>query len=109
MSHRPPPVTPPAQSITEALRGSAPLARLRDALRDSNARFEAIRPALPGLLAKHVKPGQVDAEGWSLLAANGSVAAKLRQLAPRFEDLLREAGWSMTTVRIKVANDSPMR
>ena len=109
MGQRPPPVTPPAQSITEALRGSAPLARLRDALRDSNARFEAIRPALPGLLSTHVKPGPVDAEGWSLLAANGSVAAKLRQLTPRFEDLLREAGWTMATVRIKIVGDRPLR
>ena len=46
-------------------------------MRDSNARFETIRPALPSLLAAHVKPGPVDPEGWSLLAANGSVAAKL--------------------------------
>ena len=109
MSQKPPPVTPNAQSITEALRGSAPLARLRDAMRDSNARFETIRPALPGLLAAHVKPGPVDADGWSLLATNGSVAAKLRQLTPRFEDLLREAGWTTTTVRIKVASERPLR
>jgi hypothetical protein len=54
MSPKPQPVTPNPQSITEALQGSAPLARLRDAVRDSNARFEAIRPALPGLLAGHV-------------------------------------------------------
>lgn len=102
---RPPPVTPNAQSIADALRGSAPLTRLREALRDSSARFEAIRPALPGALAAHVRPGPIDAEGWSLLAANGSVAAKLRQLKPRLEDLLREAGWAMCTVRIKVSND----
>jgi len=109
VSQKPPPITPNAQSITEALRGSAPLARLRDAMRDSNARFQTIRPALPGLLADHVKPGPVDLEGWSLLAANGSVAAKLKQLTPRFEELLREAGWSATTVRIKVVSESPVR
>jgi len=109
VSQKPPPVTPNAQSITEALRGSAPLARLRDAMRDSNARFQTIRPALPRLLAGHVKPGPVDLEGWSLLAANGSVAAKLRQLTPRFEELLREAGWSATTVRIKVISEPPVR
>jgi hypothetical protein len=56
-----------------------------------------------------VKPGPVDLEGWSLLAANGSVAAKLKQLTPRFEELLREAGWSATTVRIKVVSESPVR
>ena len=103
---KPPPVTPNAQSIADALRGSAPLTRLRDALRDSNARFEVIRPALPGALAAQVRAGPVDAEGWSLLAANGSVAAKLRQLKPRLEDLLKDAGWTMTTVRIKVSSES---
>ena len=109
MNTKPGPITPNALSIEEALRGSAPLAGLRDALRESNARFEAIRPALPGSLAAHVKPGPVDAEGWSLLAANGSVAAKLRQMAPRFEILLREAGWTRTTVRIKVVTERPVR
>jgi hypothetical protein len=109
MSAKPTPITPNALSIAEALRASAPLASLRDALRESNARFQAIKPALPGALAAHVKPGPVDAEGWSLLAANGSVAAKLRQLTPRFEILLREAGWNMTAVRIKIASAGPVR
>ena len=100
--HRP---TPNALSISDALHGSVPLARLREALRDSNARFEAVRPAIPRPLLAHVKPGPVDAEGWSLLAANASVAAKLRQLGPRFEDLLRDGGWTLCAVRIKVLAD----
>jgi hypothetical protein len=99
-------MTPSAQSIADALHGSAPLTRLREALRDSNARFDVIRPALPGALAAHVRAGPVDAEGWSLLAANGSVAAKLRQMKPRLEVLLKDAGWTMTTVRIKVSSES---
>ena len=37
-----------------------------------------VRPLLPAALARHVRPGPVDAEGWSLLAANAGVAAKLR-------------------------------
>ena len=109
MRTKPSPITPNALSIDEALRGSAPLASLRNALRESNARFDAIKAALPGALAAHVKPGPVDADGWSLLAANGSVAAKLRQLLPRFEILLREAGWTTTTVRVKVAGAGPVR
>jgi hypothetical protein len=96
--------TPNALSITDALQGSVPLVRLREALRDSNARFEAVRPAIPRLLLPHVKPGPVDAEGWSLLAANPAVAAKLRHLGPRLEDLLREGGWSVCAVRIKVTS-----
>jgi hypothetical protein len=109
MSAKPSPITPDALSIAEALRGSAPLASLRDALRESSARFDAIKPALPGALAAHVKAGPVDADGWSLLAANGSVAAKLRQLTPRFEILLRAAGWTATTVRIKITGAGPAR
>jgi hypothetical protein len=102
MPSRPTPATPGALKIGAALDGSEPLARLRDALRDSNARFEAVRPLLPPALVAHVRPGPVDAKGWSLLAANAGVAAKLRHLRPLLEDELRAAGWLAPTVRIKV-------
>ena len=102
-SSRPPPVTPDALRIEQALRQSEPLARLQSLMRDSNARFDAIRPGLPAGLAPHVKPGPVDDTGWSLLAANASVAAKLRQLVPHLETLLRESGWTVCAVRIKVS------
>ena len=101
-SPRPPPVTPAALPLEQALRQSAPLARLQLLMRDSVARYEAVAPALPTALARHVKPGPVDETGWSLLAANASVAAKLRQLQPRLEDLLRERGWQVCTIRVKV-------
>ena len=101
-SLRPPPVTPDALGLAEALRRSAPLARLQLLIRDSNARFEAIRASLPPALAPHIKPGPVDDAGWSLLAANASVAAKLRQLQPRLEDVLRERGWQTCAIRVKV-------
>ena len=101
-SSRPPPVTPDALRIEQALRQSEPLVRLQSLMRDSNARFDAIRPGLPAARAPHVKPGPVDETGWSLLAANASVAAKLRQLQPRLEDLLRERGWKVSAIRVKV-------
>ncbi|MEQ1686672.1 MAG: DciA family protein [Burkholderiaceae bacterium] len=99
---KPTPVTPNALRIEEALQRSAPLARLAQLMQDSNARFSAIRPCLPAALAPHVKPGPVDETGWSLLAANASVAAKLRQLQPRLEEVLRERGWQVNAVRVKV-------
>jgi hypothetical protein len=99
---KPPPVTPNALRIREVLDHSAPLVRLQQLMRDSNARFDAIRPSLPAALAAHVKPGPVDDEGWSLLAANASVAAKLRQLQPRLEDALQAHGWQVTAIRVKV-------
>ena len=88
--------------LQQALQRSEPLARLSLLMRESNARFDAIRPSLPAVLAPHVKPGPVDDAGWSLLAANASVAAKLRQLQPRLEAALQEAGWPVSAIRIKV-------
>jgi hypothetical protein len=76
--------------------------RLQQLMRDSNARFEAICSTLPTTLAPHVKPGPVDDAGWSLLAANASVAAKLRQLQPLLEDTLRQRGWQVSAIRVKV-------
>lgn len=99
---RPPPVTPDALRLEQALQRSAPLERLKQLMHDSNARFEAIRPCLPTALAENVRPGPVDDEGWSLLAANASVAAKLRQLQPRLEDVLRERGWQASAIRVRV-------
>ncbi len=92
-------------TVSEALRRSAPLALLRARLQDSADRFEAIRAALPGALARHVRPGPVDEEGWSLLADNAAVAAKLRQVKPRLESLLREQGWQVSSIRIRVQSN----
>lgn len=96
------PMTPHALRIAQVLQQSAPLARLQLLIKDSNARFDAIRACLPNTLVAHVRPGPVDELGWSLLAANASVAAKLRQLQPRLEEVLRERGWQIATIRIKV-------
>jgi hypothetical protein len=101
-SSRPSPVTPDALRLEQALGRSEPLARLTQRLRDADARFEAIRPMLPAPLALHVKPGPVDETGWSLLAANASVAAKLRQLQPRLEATLAQRGWEVSAIRVKV-------
>ena len=102
-THRPP-VTPDAVDIASALEGSEPLARLRAALQESHARYEVIRAVLPAELARHVRPGPLDAEGWSLLAANAGVAAKVRHLKPVIEERLHSAGWTQAGVRIKVVS-----
>jgi hypothetical protein len=88
--------------IAEALNRSGPLERLQLRLRESQARFDVIRSLLPPALAAHVKPGPVDEDGWSLLAPNSAAAAKLRQLQPRLEDALRQQGWQVSAIRIKV-------
>lgn len=53
-------------------------------------------------MAAHVRAGPLDAEGWSLLAANPAVAAKLRQLQPRLDAALADSGWPALALRIKV-------
>jgi hypothetical protein len=93
---------PLAQPIARALESSAALARLGERMRESNARYAAIRDALPEALRAHVKPGPVDEAGWSLLAANAAVAAKLRQLVPRMAAALHEKGFQAIPLRIRV-------
>lgn len=102
MDRKPPPLVPAALPLGAALGRSEPLALLRARLQDSNARLDAVRDLLPGPLLAQVAAGPVDDEGWSLLVANGSAAAKLRQLRPRLEEALRQGGWQVSAVRIKV-------
>ncbi|HEV7577026.1 MAG TPA: DciA family protein [Caldimonas sp.] len=91
-----------AMPIAEALRASAPLGRLAERLRRSNALFAAIAPVVPPGLAAWVSAGPIDDEGWSLLCANAAVAAKLRQLVPHLEERLREVGEPVAAIRVKV-------
>ena len=95
-------VVPDPLPIAQALRQHDGLARLGLLIRESNRRMDTIRPALPGALSRFVKPGPVDEEGWTVLAANAAVAAKLRHLQPRLEQMLEEAGLLPARVRVKV-------
>ena len=88
--------------IAQALRESAPLGRLSERLRLSNALFDAVVPALPLGLAGQVSAGPVDDEGWSLLCSNAAVAAKLRQLVPHLEQRLHDSGTPVAAIRVKV-------
>ena len=93
MTRKPAEVVPAALPIHDALRANASLARLRERLDESHRRFAAIQDLLPAPLAAQVAPGPLDDEGWTLLAANASAAAKLRQLQPRLDQRLIERGW----------------
>lgn len=102
MLRKPPPLVPAATPLAAALDASASLALLRQRLAESQARLDAILPLLPAGLAAQVDAGPLDDEGWSLLARNGSAAAKLRQLRPRLETALRERGLKVSAIRIRV-------
>lgn len=110
MSSRPRPGAPRAPgsavpeplSIATALSQHSGLARLGLLMRESARRMEVVRVALPGALVRFVSAGPLDEEGWTMLAANAAVAAKLRQLQPRLEMLLQEQGLMQGKLRIKV-------
>jgi hypothetical protein len=91
-----------ALPIAEALRTSAPLGRLTERLRESNALFAAVGPLLAPALLAHLRAGPVDEAGWSILCANAAVAAKLRQIVPHLEQHLHESGRVVAAIRVKV-------
>lgn|SRR5512143_4063526 len=92
----------PAVPLADALRGSEPLARLAERLRESKRRFACIESLLPPALAGQALPGPVDAHGWTLLAVSPAAAAKLRQLVPVLEAQLTDQGFVPPSVRVHV-------
>lgn len=93
---------PGAQDISQALAQSEPLAALSQRLRASQARLDALMPLLPPAMRPHVKAGPIDEAGWTLLATNSAVSAKLRQMLPALEAHLRNQGWAGPAVRVKL-------
>ncbi len=102
MNGKPPPLVPASLPMARALERSEPLTRLRQRLLDSARRLAAIHQELPEPLRSQVTAGPVDDEGWTLLAANASVAAKLRHLQPRLQQTLCDRGWQVSAIRIRI-------
>lgn len=96
------PSVPLPQPLAGALARSESLAGLTSRLAESDARLAAIVPLLPEALARELRPGSVDDEGWSLLVSNAAVAAKLRHLLPRLQEELRSHGWRDLPIRVRV-------
>ncbi len=93
---------PDALPISQALNASTSLSQLRRRIDDSRRRHAAVLPCLAASLAPHVAASPVDEGGWTLIAANASVAAKLRQLQPRIEQRLIDCGFAAVPLKIKV-------
>ena len=89
-------------AIGQALAASAPLALLGQRMRDSQARLQAVLTLLPSAMQACVRAGPIDEEGWSLLASNSAVAAKLRQMSPSLDAHLHGCGWAGPPVRVKL-------
>jgi hypothetical protein len=95
-------VVPRARPIGESLAGDDSLASLMARVRASQARLDALTDVLPGQLRQHLRAGPLDDDGWTLLAANSAVAAKLRHLLPTLAETLVAKGWQATSIRVKV-------
>ncbi|MBI5259014.1 MAG: hypothetical protein HY855_21090 [Burkholderiales bacterium] len=98
----------PSRTVTidAALASNEALGRLSERLRASQACFEAIGPLLPPPLRAQLRPGPWDDEGWTLLAPNNAVAAKLRQLVPALEARVVAAGWPARPIRVRIMTSS---
>ncbi len=96
------PSIPDAKPVRVALREHDALAQLTERLAASKRRLSEISAVLPAPLRPFVSAGPLDELGWSLFAENAAVAAKLRQLLPRIEERLAQAGLPGVKVRIKL-------
>ena len=96
------PSVPDVPGLTAALSKATPLVSLLQRLEASKQCLDAVRAILPAGLAAHVRPGPLDEEGWTLLAANSAVSAKLRQLQPHLMEALRQKGLKVNAIRVRV-------
>jgi hypothetical protein len=100
------PMVPDVPPVMRALDQAVPLASLLQRLQASQACLDAVKLCLPPSLAAHVKAGPLDEDGWTLLAANAAVSAKLRQLQPRLVMALADSGLKVNAIRVKVSSHS---
>lgn len=89
-------------TLQQATQESPALARLSELVRDSKARLEAIEPLIPELLRRSIQAGPIEGAQWCLLVDSNAAAAKIRQLLPAFQSLLRDRGWQVNSIRLKV-------
>jgi len=89
-------------TLEQAAQASPTLAGLAERARDSAARLQAIEDLVPPPLRAGLLPGPAEGDEWCLLVQGNAAAAKLRQLTPTLLTRLRQRGWPVTTLRIKV-------
>ena len=89
-------------SLDHAISSNDSLKSLAARLHESEQRLAAIAALLPDNLAREVRAGPIDDEGWSLLVSNAAVAAKLRQLLPRLAEELRARSFRDLPIRVRL-------
>jgi hypothetical protein len=105
MTSRPPERT--SLAVATALERCEPLGQLLRRLGEARAHFDTVAPMLPPNLRADVRPGPVDGDCWTLLAAHNPAAAKLRQMLPDLLQRLQERGWQGTAIKVRVQPRSP--
>jgi hypothetical protein len=100
MSSRP--TSAPSLPLATALDRSEPLAQLLRRLQEARDHFDSIAPLLPDPLRADTRPGPVDGQSWTLLAAHNPAAAKLRQMLPHLLKVLQDKGWQGTAIKVRV-------
>lgn len=93
-----------SQTLEQVVDSAPTLAHLSALARDTQQRLRAIAPLLPASLRTMVQSGSVEEDTWCLLVPNSSVAAKLRQTLPGLCAHLRNKGWNVNSIRIKVSS-----
>ncbi|MFP5373433.1 MAG: DciA family protein [Gammaproteobacteria bacterium] len=89
-------------SLQQAAAEAPTLAALAALARDSADRLKAIETLIPPALRQAIQPGPIDGAHWCLLVTGNAAAAKLRQLLPALQARLRQQGWQVDAIRIKV-------
>ena len=89
-------------TLQQAAADSPTLARLSELARDSGERLKAVELLIPAALRSAVKAGPVEGPAWCLLVDSSAAAAKLKQVLPALQNRLRDRGWEVTSIRVKV-------
>jgi len=89
-------------TLQQAADESPTLARLAQLARESTERLGAVESLIPTPLRSAVRAGPIDGDAWCLLVEGNAAAAKLRQVLPALLDRLRDRGWEVTSIRLKV-------
>ena len=96
-----------AISLEQAAHTSPMLSSLVKQAQDAKARLKCIAPLLPPGLRPHVQPGPLEGDVWCLIVKNSAAASKLRHLLPGLEAHLRNKGWNVNRIQIKILNALP--
>jgi hypothetical protein len=96
----------PARKISEILGAESALGDLAAASRRVERLQRIYLEAVPAVLSRMSRVGWARAGVVSVIASNGAVAAKLRQMTPRILEGFRRHGLKFNSMRIEVQVDA---